>query len=281
MSWQTFASINRINHILVLKLFATFKMIILRVLNVGALLKCMATNLRPLQLAKPISCVKTSTNFYSTSQQYDYKYEISWSSSSSCLAYSFDWNFFFQTRLVEVGVLKNPQPENYETGQLFLHKIFGYRGVILFPWTANIYEKDESKADNNVTSDTFDRATVDEIEKQEPNKSKQMTYYQVLIDNRDIPFIVSFLLFRHFYSFFNLILFVAQRSQPESVTFLSSQESNRAVYSIHGLDYVSQTDVLPYESKERNPIAHDLFNKFLLHDPESSRLFSSFYLIQI
>lgn len=31
---------------------------------------------------------------------------------------------------------------NYETGQLFLHRVFGYRGVVLFPWTARIYDRD-------------------------------------------------------------------------------------------------------------------------------------------
>lgn len=31
---------------------------------------------------------------------------------------------------------------NYDTGQMFLHKVFGYRGVILFPWTARVYDRD-------------------------------------------------------------------------------------------------------------------------------------------
>lgn len=31
--------------------------------------------------------------------------------------------------------------EKYETGQFFLHRVFGYRGVILFPWRAKIYDR--------------------------------------------------------------------------------------------------------------------------------------------
>ena len=31
---------------------------------------------------------------------------------------------------------------NYDTGQMFLHRLFGYRGVILFPWTARVYDRD-------------------------------------------------------------------------------------------------------------------------------------------
>ena len=83
----------------------------------------------------------------------------------------------------------------------------------------------------------------------ERNRANKLTYYQVLIDGRDIPYI---------------------RSQPESVTFLSGHQSSRSVYTINGLDYVSHNDVIPYTSNERIPIIHDLFEKFLIYDPESS-----------
>lgn len=50
---------------------------------------------------------------------------------------------FIIIRLVEVGQI-NPVKhiEKYETGQLFFHRIFGYRGVILFPWLARVYDRD-------------------------------------------------------------------------------------------------------------------------------------------
>jgi polymerase delta-interacting protein 2 len=34
------------------------------------------------------------------------------------------------------------------------------------------------------------------------------------------------------------------------------------------LDYISHEDVLPYLSTEKNPINHELFDKFLMLDPE-------------
>lgn len=42
-------------------------------------------------------------------------------------------------RLAEVGKLQLVKPDNYATGQLFLHKVFGYRGkrVILHNSRAN------------------------------------------------------------------------------------------------------------------------------------------------
>jgi len=48
-------------------------------------------------------------------------------------------------RLAEVGKLETPKLQGeYETGQLILHRVLGYRGVILFPWLAKIYDRDIS-----------------------------------------------------------------------------------------------------------------------------------------
>jgi len=48
-------------------------------------------------------------------------------------------------RLAEVGKLETPKLQGkYETGQLILHRVFGYRGVILFPWLARVYDRDIS-----------------------------------------------------------------------------------------------------------------------------------------
>ena len=45
--------------------------------------------------------------------------------------------------LSEVGKLEAIKiGGNYDTGQMFLHKVFGYRGVVLFPWLARVYDRD-------------------------------------------------------------------------------------------------------------------------------------------
>ncbi|PKU38289.1 polymerase delta-interacting protein 2 [Limosa lapponica baueri] len=45
--------------------------------------------------------------------------------------------------LETVGVFEAPkQHGKYETGQLFLHSVFGYRGIVLFPWQARLYDRD-------------------------------------------------------------------------------------------------------------------------------------------
>lgn len=156
-------------------------------------------------------------------------------------------------KLAEVGVLEQPKQKDYATGQIFLHKLFGYRGIILFPWSTWIFDKQDDNHSHSgeipITTEEFDSEESEELDQakvQSRTLKTRLSYYQVLIDNRDIPYI---------------------RSQPESVTFLSGPKTNRTVYSIHGLDYVSHNDVLPYASTERVPIVHDLFDKFLVQSP--------------
>lgn len=127
-------------------------------------------------------------------------------------------------------------------------------------------------------------------------KGRTHTFYQVLIDSRDCPFIVSMLLMNYkafsdlflaemlsvTFKFFSLICsnyktciylhFLLQRAQTEAVTFLGTQESSRSLYAIPGLDYVAHEDILPYTTTEKNPLQHELFDKFLAYCPERGLL---------
>ncbi|XP_031833891.1 DNA polymerase delta interacting protein 2 [Nomia melanderi] len=149
-------------------------------------------------------------------------------------------------RLAEVGKLETPKLQGkYETGQLILHRVFGYRGVILFPWAARVYDRDiPNKRDEN-TNDNFN-SVEREI------KGRTHTFYQVLIDQRDCPYI---------------------RAQTEAVTFLGNQESSRSLYAIPGLDYVAHEDVLPYTTNEETALQHELFDKFLMYKPDQDPCF--------
>lgn len=175
------------------------------------------------------------------------------------------------SKLAEVGRLESPKLEGkYLTGQLFLHRIFGYRGVVLFPWFARVYDRDlhapgkqgqtddSSSSSSDVNKDekgekssgkekTGPTVSTAPAGKNDNNTTKEVkgkvnTFYQVLIDSRDCPYI---------------------RAQTEAVTFLGNQDSNRSLYAIPGLDYVSHDDIMPYSSVEKNPIHHELFDKFL------------------
>jgi len=159
------------------------------------------------------------------------------------------------TTLSEVGQLEALKLQgNYDTGQMFLHKVFGYRGVILFPWLARVYDRDmPTKSPNSrdrlldtdspsftPSSSSLSGGVGKEV------KGRTHTYYQVLIDGRDSPYITH-------------------RAQTESVTFLGNHSENtRNLYAIPGLDYVAHEDILPYRTSETSPLQHELFDKFLM-----------------
>ena len=105
--------------------------------------------------------------------------------------------------LAEVGKLGSIKLEGkYSTGQMFLHKVFGYRGVVLIPWLANIYDRDTALK----TPNTMDKLDTDNPSFTTP-PGRSSNYYQVLIDGRDSPH-------------------VTQRAQTESVTFLGNHDEN-------------------------------------------------------
>ncbi|XP_078468146.1 polymerase delta-interacting protein 2 isoform X1 [Lampetra planeri] len=155
--------------------------------------------------------------------------------------------------LETVGILEAPRQGKYDTGQLFLHRVFGYRGVVLFPWQARLYDRDAAGNDEERHVCIKSEPPVGQQTGKEM-KGKTHTYYQVLIDARDCPHISA---------------------QTEGVTFLANHEDSRALYAIPGLDYVSHEDVLPYNSMDKNPIQHELFDRFLNYDATKVPVFSA------
>ncbi|CAF4601983.1 unnamed protein product, partial [Rotaria socialis] len=132
-----------------------------------------------------------------------------------------------------------------ELMRLFLHRVFGYRGVILFSWLARVFDRSDERSNASLPLPLTiaSKAHANEI------RAQSVTYYQVLVDARDVPHI---------------------RAQTESVTFLGNQEQDQNLYALPGLDYVAHEDVIPYTSTERTPIEHELFDKFLIYDPEAT-----------
>lgn len=151
----------------------------------------------------------------------------------------------------KVGRLRKPLVEGqYKAGQLFLHNKLDCRGVVLCAWPVR-------KFDRNAAGfpDTFDRyfkrgeaMSVDPDEPldiPEPPIFSTDIYYQALFDQRD----ASYYKIQH---------------QDSGFTFLGQDSLFR---SVPGLDYVSHSDVLPYDTFHpavKDPIFHpSLFNKFL------------------
>lgn len=95
--------------------------------------------------------------------------------------------------MAEVGKLEAPKTAGkYDTGQLILHKVFGYRGVILFPWLARVYDRDASNKKETPEATGAGDASGDTLSNVGKEvKGRTHTFYQVLIDTRDAPYIVS------------------------------------------------------------------------------------------
>lgn len=91
--------------------------------------------------------------------------------------------------LLEIGKLETPQVSGYyPAGQFFLHRVFGYRGVILFPWTTCVYDRDTDSHNSSRNTWEEDGLLYDHIKGLRP---ESQSYYQALIDNKDFPYIVS------------------------------------------------------------------------------------------
>lgn len=53
---------------------------------------------------------------------------------------------------------------------------------------------------------------------------------------------------------------------------MGNQDSSRSLYAIPGLDYVAHEDILPYVSAEKSPLNHELFDKFLMRNPNKGNV---------
>ena len=86
-------------------------------------------------------------------------------------------------------------------------------------------------------------------------------------------FLVTYLFQTTLAQFCEFRIYVFKRAQTEAVTFLGQQENSKSLYAIPGLDYVAHEDVLPYRTTEHQPLCHELFEKFLMPDPDKGCCF--------
>lgn len=151
-------------------------------------------------------------------------------------------------KLVEVGRFEPKAVTHYQPGQFFLHRVFGYRGIVLFPWVARVYDRDVQGRDTNRTSWEESGVVYNHIE---GLTAQSHHYYQALIDHRDFPHV---------------------RTQPEAITFIAEQ-NDMSLYSLPGLDYVSHEDVLPYTSTgPQEAFSHELFSQFFAANTDAEGL---------
>ncbi|CAH8450276.1 unnamed protein product [Dicrocoelium dendriticum] len=148
------------------------------------------------------------------------------------------YSAFFATQalsLEPVGQLQRLSDTSYEPGQLFLHKHFGYRGIILQSWPAKLF-------DRNILSSKTVEVTTHEYKKED---GIGVTMYQVLTDQRDTDLCVPVL--------------------KPGVTFLPDDKRIfNTIYIVSGMDYVFHDDVIPYTSADPTPIKNEYLQEFMV-----------------
>ncbi|KAI1729315.1 ubiE/COQ5 methyltransferase family domain-containing protein [Ditylenchus destructor] len=143
------------------------------------------------------------------------------------------------TNLVKIGVLleENKIKTPYENKQLFLHKVFGYRGIILQSRKCKV---------KNVTKPKHEQKTS------RSPISEQMPFYQALIHTDDLD----------------------EKRIPIGQTVIltecsTNREYEKVTNTYHAMDCVAHTEIMPYEVDDsmreeeqpliKNPLYHNFF----------------------
>ncbi|KHJ89588.1 hypothetical protein OESDEN_10584 [Oesophagostomum dentatum] len=109
----------------------------------------------------------------------------------------------------------------YDPGQLFIHKTFAYKGVVVCAFKCRFQEKKTNSSDRSVS---------------------QGRYYQVLIDRSD---------WAHMGFPVDLTSYLMD----------GTTRGEKLLTLINGMDCVSHADILPFTTSEREPLDHDLFHR--------------------
>merc|ERR1719228_934588 len=165
------------------------------------------------------------------------------------------------TFLQEVGKLQKPLDPldtsvSYKTGQLFVHKRFGYRGVILVPWKTKILENNISPTralpvnDGEDGSETMD-VLCGNVDEPDHVEHPAELFYNVLVDSSDSSYV---------------------RASIDGVSFLTRDSaSDLLIFTMPGVDLVHNDDVVPYRMTANDDDDHYDFppdatiNDVLLH----------------
>ena len=160
------------------------------------------------------------------------------------------------TKLVAVGKIDPLKVgQKYASGQLFIHKVFGYRGAVLVPWSAHLYDRNanlKSKTPNDRESSSKNEED-DNNTSSGTNESRRLTfsdetYYQTLIHEQDAPRIVT-----HMHP--NIVTYLGRGPGPD-------------LFGLPAHDYVHHDDILPYTPNDNEPIQHQHFDEFFERDAD-------------
>ncbi|VDK31860.1 unnamed protein product [Taenia asiatica] len=146
-----------------------------------------------------------------------------------------------------IGQLQPTQQSPYEPGQLILHRLFGYRGVVLYSWKASLFKMKKI----TLEVDPPDNPSEEIVPPfKTPVKCEQPIYvYAVLFDFRDVA--------------------LSSLSMITGVPFLPHGEGPcKATYNVTDMDYAFHEDLLPYTCTHELPLLNSSFMELMHFDPE-------------
>ncbi|CAJ0943090.1 unnamed protein product, partial [Mesorhabditis belari] len=141
----------------------------------------------------------------------------------------------------EIGKLLQPEDTIYPIGQVFIHRLFAYRGVVVLSANCKVEEKSAKNSDAGKTV----------IEK---------PFYQVLIHRGDWEY-MGFPV--------NLTTYLGD----------GGTRQEKILTVIHGMDCVAQEDILPIAAHEQRPIEHDLFDRIFVKVPRENETSSEYKFV--
>uniref|UniRef100_A0AC34F9C0 ApaG domain-containing protein n=1 Tax=Panagrolaimus sp. ES5 TaxID=591445 RepID=A0AC34F9C0_9BILA len=137
--------------------------------------------------------------------------------------------------LVKVGKLCGSKKEGlFEPGQLFLHRAFAYRGVIICSF--NVKVKEVVKPNEAISH------------------TEIIPYYQVLIDRTD-------------WDYMNF-----QSDMTSYFTESAVGRVEKVLTIINGMDCVPHHEVIPYSTTDKDAIKHDLFTRIFEPNEEGNEV---------
>ncbi|VDM20089.1 unnamed protein product [Hydatigera taeniaeformis] len=150
-------------------------------------------------------------------------------------------------RVAPIGQLQPTQKSPYEPGQLILHRLFGYRGVVLSSWKANVYEMKTYTPENDKSSDISEG--ISPSFKISAKCEQPMQAYAVLFDIRDAA--------------------LSSPTMIAGVPFLLNGEGPcEATFNVTDMDYAFHEDLIPYTCTHELPLMNPSFMELMHFDPD-------------
>ena len=165
-------------------------------------------------------------------------------------------NLSTDTRLV--GKLQQvlSSQQGYFSGQTFLHKTLGYRGVILFGCKIPYFDRSKDEKPKPGAS-SFAFRPLHTVKK--GDKENRQTSFTSMGSHPEM---------RLMYQVLANPLDVREDMKSENLTYLHI--NNSPLVSVEGVDYVSHDDIIPYENMDSDPFKHFLFESLLSVDTNST-----------